>query len=266
MLLSGDEIRDIQQKRAEQFARLRWTRNRMGRNAAGLSYQNHKQPLASKQDSPLYSSYLVDRKNRQIMQRQIRATLQAESAKFYQQLQHWHEARSQIIKKSKLRSPERKLEWKKLANERQAFIQQFKKKQAQQREAIPKLLDWPQFLKQQALKGDELAVGLNTAGSDTLGKRNNSPLCGPRDDHLSRVSTVCFCDLLDKLILQDRASRRSERRVGLHHDTLALAEFDQVMLSGPSTGDSASTSSFPDSLFIPPQSQRKKLPSLVNAM
>lgn len=158
MLLSGDEIRDIQQKRAEQFARLRWTRNRMGRNAAGLSYQNHKQPLASKQGSPLYSSYLVDRKNRQIMQRQIRATLQAESAKFYQQLQHWHEARSQIIKKSKLRSTERKLEWKKLANERQAFIQQFKKKQAQQRETIPKLLDWPQFLKQQALKGDELAV------------------------------------------------------------------------------------------------------------
>lgn len=79
-------------------------------------------------------------------------------------------------------------------------------------------------------EGDKLAVGFDSACCNTLWQCNDTPLCSPGDDDLSRVGAVSLGDRLNKLILQNGSTGRAKGRVGLHQDTFALAEFDQVVL------------------------------------
>lgn len=77
---------------------------------------------------------------------------------------------------------------------------------------------------------DQLAVGLDSAGSDTLGKGHHTPLSSPRDDDLSRVCVVRLGNRLHQRVLEDGSAARAKRRVGLHQDTLTLAVLDQLVL------------------------------------
>ena len=154
VFLSDHEIGHIQQSRANAVERLRRNRNSMGGNAGGLKYNKN----AMRQSSPLFEAFSKERAVCSQQRKTITAKLQHERTVFKQTLGQWYQERSAAIKASKQLSKDKKLEWQKLFAAKRKFQTQFNEKQRKQREQIPKVMNWHDYLQKEATNGNTEAL------------------------------------------------------------------------------------------------------------
>ncbi|RCT89653.1 TraI/MobA(P) family conjugative relaxase [Acinetobacter baumannii] len=154
VFLSDHEIGHIQQSRANAVERLRRNRNSMGGNATGVKYNKN----AFRQTSPLYEAFSKERAVCSQQRKTITAKLQHDRTVFKQTLDKWYQERAAAIRASKQLSKDKKLEWQKLFAAKRKFQTQFNEKQRKQREKIPKVLNWHDYLQKEALNGNTEAL------------------------------------------------------------------------------------------------------------